>query len=52
MSNLITRFFEVVITGFEPVTSALSRRRSKPTELNDRELDSQMTTTKAPPKVG
>ena len=26
----------VVITGFEPVTSALSRQRSKPTELNDR----------------
>ena len=25
----------VVITGFEPVTSALSRQRSKPTELND-----------------
>lgn len=27
--------YGVVVTGFEPVTSALSRRRSKPTELND-----------------
>ena len=26
---------KVVITGFEPVTSALSKQRSKPTELND-----------------
>jgi hypothetical protein len=26
--------FYVGITGFEPVTSALSRQRSKPTELN------------------
>lgn len=25
---------EVGTTGFEPVTSALSRRRSKPTELS------------------
>lgn len=27
----------MVITGFEPVTSALSKQRSKPTELNDLE---------------
>ena len=30
----------VFCTGFEPVTSALSRQRSKPTELTERVLSS------------
>ncbi len=31
----------VVPTGFEPVTSALSKQRSKPTELRDRKCSPQ-----------
>ena len=33
MANYLDIF--VILTGFEPVTSSLSRRRSKPTELKN-----------------
>lgn len=31
----LSQVFKVIHTGFEPVTSSLSRKRSKPTELMD-----------------